>query len=126
MSKRVAPSHKQRIGWWGERNAENYLVDRGLELVARYVRTSYGEIDLVMRTSQEWVFVEVKARTSDSYGMPEKAITKSKRSHLVAAVEAYLVTVDEPPNQWRVDVVAVRGKPGENEVEVIWFENALA
>jgi len=126
MSKRVAPSHKQRIGWWGERIAENYLVDRGLELVARNVRTSYGEIDLVMRTSQEWVFVEVKARTSDSYGMPEEAITKSKRSHLVAAVEAYLVTVDEPPNQWRVDVVAVRGKPGENEVEVIWFENALA
>jgi len=126
MSKRVAPSHKQRIGWWGERIAENYLVDRGLELVARNVRTSYGEIDLVMRTSQEWVFVEVKARTSDSYGMPEEALTKSKRIHLVAAVEAYLVTLNEPPNQWRVDVVAVRGKPGENEVEVIWFENALA
>lgn len=126
MSKRNTPSYKQQIGRWGERVAEMYLREHGLELLACNVRTHYGEIDLVMKQGQELVFVEVKARTNDTYGMPESALTENKRAHLLAAIEAYLLTLDQPESQWRVDVVAVRGKPGEVNVEITWFENALA
>ena len=126
MSKRVTPSYKQQIGRWGESIAESYLKQRGLELIARNLRTASGEIDLVMRTAEGLVFVEVKARTNDTFGMPEAALTVTKRAHLMAAAEEYLQSLSEPVTNWRVDVVAVRGKPGEPDVEVIWFENALA
>ena len=126
MSKRVTPSYRQQIGRWGESVAESYLKDHGLELVARNQRTASGEIDLVMRSADGLVFVEVKARTSDAYGMPEAALTETKRAHLLAAAEEYLQSLTEPITNWRVDVVAVRGKPGDLDVEVIWFENALA
>jgi putative endonuclease len=126
MRKTNTPSYKQHIGRWGERVAERYLREHGLELLACNVRTHYGEIDLVMKQGQELVFVEVKARTNDTYGMPEAALTENKRAHLLAAIEAYLLTQDQPESQWRVDVVSVRGKPGETDVEITWFENALA
>lgn len=127
MSKRVYPSHKQRIGRWGETVAEAYLEKHGLEPVARNVRTGYGEIDLVMRTAEGLVFVEVKARTNDAYGMPEDALTETKKAHLLASIEAYLQTITgDEQIAWRVDVVAVRGSPRDADVEVTWFENALA
>jgi putative endonuclease len=72
------------------------------------------------------VFVEVKARTSDAYGMPEAALTETKRAHLLAAAEEYIQSLTELTTNWRVDVIAVRGRPGDPDVEVIWFENALA
>lgn len=126
MSKRVTPSYKQQIGRWGESIAESYLTERGLELVVRNFRSASGEIDLVMRTVEGVVFVEVKTRTSDTYGMPEAALTETKRAHLLAVAEDYLQSLIAPVSNWRVDVVAVRGKPGDPDVEVIWFENTLA
>jgi putative endonuclease len=39
--------HNQRIGKWGEDTVAAYLVERGYEIVARNVRTPYGEIDIV-------------------------------------------------------------------------------
>jgi putative endonuclease len=126
MSKRVTPSYRQHIGRWGEQVAEAYLLKSGLELVGRNVRTASGEIDLVMSSNEGLVFVEVKTRTNDSYGMPEAALTETKQTHLLAAAQEFLQTLPEPIPAWRVDVVAVRGKPGQDEVEVTWFENALA
>lgn len=126
MAKRVTPSHRQRIGWWGEREAEKYLLSHGLELVARNVRTPHGEIDLVMRGPDGLVFVEVKARTTETYGLPEDALTANKKAHILASAGDYLQKLDAPEINWRVDVVAVRGKPGSTDVEITWFENALA
>lgn len=126
MTKRVTSTYKQQIGKWGEGVAEKYLVSQGMETLARNFRTAHGEIDLVMRSGECIVFVEVKARTGDSYGMPELAVTETKKAHLAAAIEDYLSTLLKIPDQWRVDVVSVRGKPGTGNVEVTWFENALA
>src|SRR3954470_9256191 len=56
------------LGRSAERAAERYLERRGLRLIARNYRTRLGEIDLVMSHADELVFVEVRFRSSDSFG----------------------------------------------------------
>lgn len=118
--------HNQYIGRWGERYAEAFLVERGWNVLDRNVHTPYGELDLVVRQRDILVFVEVKTRTTDSFGFPEIAVSSLKRAHLVQSAEAYL---QSHPNlsdlSWRIDVIAIQGKPKDKLVSIEWFENAI-
>ena len=117
---------RQNLGRWGENLAADYLSQQGYTIVARNARTPYGELDLVARQAQVTVFVEVKTRRSEKFGLPEAAITPQKQAHLLAAAQAYLQAVPELDGDWRVDVIAIRrtaAAPGG--VEIIHFENAV-
>ncbi len=115
---------KQKIGRWGETLAAEYLEAKGWTILARNVRSVYGELDLVAQQGGTTVFVEVKARTGRGFGQPEESVTAQKRDHILRAIQAYWQARDEEP-AWRVDVIAVLGKPGAKEVEIEHFENAI-
>lgn len=117
-------SRQQQLGRWGEQLAGEFLVQHGCEVVERNARTPYGELDLVVRHANDLVFVEVKARSNTAYGMPEQAITPSKREHLVQAAQAYMQAHPELESRWRIDVIAILRHP-DGRVEMEWFENAL-
>lgn len=120
---------RQRVGHWGEQLAARYLQKQGYILLGQNVRTPHGEIDLI--ASQPCgkgpclVFVEVKTRRSGAYGLPEAAITASKRAHLLAAAQAYLQVHPELSGVWRIDVIAVRRVSPEAQPEIVHFENAI-
>lgn len=116
---------KAFIGSWGERLAEQYLLARGYEILARNARTPYGELDLVARTGEVIVFVEVKTRTNAAFGLPEEAVTLQKRAHILDAAQHYLQTNFEHEQDWRVDVIAIQGRPGGTDPQIEWFENAV-
>lgn len=118
-------THKQRIGRWGEDIAVEFLVGKGLKLIARNARTRHGELDLVMLDGGGLVFVEVKTRTNNAFGFPEEAITYRKREHLLLSADAYLQAHTELPDEWRIDVIAIRGKPSLPNPEIEWFQNAV-
>jgi putative endonuclease len=117
---------KQAVGRWGEKVAENFLASKGWVLLTRNHRTPYGEIDLVMQDGADIVFIEVKTRTNDSYGLPETSVTSTKRRHMIAAAEAYMQLCDAHPDAWRIDVISIRGAPDCENPEIVWFENAVA
>ncbi len=117
------PARRQCLGRWGERLAAAHLEARGLQVVARNFRTRAGEVDLVARDGEVTVFVEVKARSSDAFGLPEEAVNERKRAHLLEAAQAFLLEHPEWDGDWRVDVVAIRRIPGQSEPEIVWFEN---
>ena len=61
------------LGKLGERLATLYLLDRGYKLIqANYRSIRWGEIDLIMRDGEVFVFVEVKTRNPLKYGKPKK------------------------------------------------------
>jgi putative endonuclease len=117
-----ARTHNQRIGQWGESAAAEYLAARGWTVLARNVRTPYGEIDLVAQHGDVTVFIEVKTRTSDSFGPPEVAVSTRKQQHMIAAAEQY--ASEHNIDHWQIDVIAVEGKPGTKPV-IAHFENAI-
>ena len=126
---------RQELGRWGEALAADYLVDQGYTIVARNERTPYGEIDLVAqkvsgptvesRQSQEvLVFVEVKTRTSQSFGYPEEAVTPRKQMNLISAAQLYLQEHPDLDLDWRIDVIAIERYPDRAPI-IHHFENAL-
>ena len=116
-------NHNQRIGKWGEDTAAGYLIGRGYEIVARNIRTPYGEIDIIAKQGDITIFVDVKTRTSNKMGLPEESITPRKREHMLAAADHY--AAENEIDHWQIDVIAIEGKPGSEEPKITYFENAL-
>ena len=84
-----------------------HLQRLGYAILGRNVRTRWGELDIVAREGEEFVFVEVKARVGGPDALPEESVTAAKAERLVRLAEAYMSgrEGEEPP--WRIDVVAV-------------------
>ena len=115
--------HNQRIGKWGEDTAAEYLTQHGYEIIARNIRTPYGEIDIVARQGDIIIFVEVKTRTSNKMGLPEESITPRKREHMLAAADHY--SAENEIDHWQIDVIAIEGKPAGPKPMITYFENAI-
>lgn len=114
------PTHNQKIGRWGEAAAAEYLAVRGCEVIARNVRTPYGEIDLVACRGDVTVFVEVKTRTSGTFGLPEESVNARKLAHMQAAAGHY--AAENGIDHWQIDVISVEGRPGSPPL-ITHFEN---
>lgn len=119
------PKQTQRIaiGKWGEAQALKFMEEHGYALLQRNYRSPDGEIDLVMVKGRELVFVEVKTRSSNNFGPPEEAVDDEKLDHLDAAAEWYIDAHKEFSENWRLDVIAVIGRPGNGTPEIVWYEN---
>jgi putative endonuclease len=123
---------RQALGRWGEALAGDYLLEKGYTIIARNVRTPYGEIDLIaqqrLESNQEknevMVFVEVKTRTSQNFGYPEDSITPRKQSNLISASNHYLQEHPEVDMEWRIDVISIERYPHTQPI-IHHFENAV-
>lgn len=116
-------THNQKIGYWGEGVAADYLQEKGYNFVDRNIRTPYGEIDLILLLNGITIFVEVKTRTSTRYGYPEEAITPEKEEHILASAGHY--AEEHEIDFWRIDAVSVIGKPEGREPKIMHFEDIL-
>ena len=103
-----------------EDRAAAYLEARGLRLVARNYRCRFGEIDLVMREGKTLVFVEVRRRSSTTFGGAAASITAAKRDRIVSAARHYLAGRSALP-PCRFDAVLIEGEPPR----VTWIRNAF-
>jgi len=114
--------HNQRIGKWGEEIAAAWLAERGYRILARNIRTPYGEIDIIAQTEDVTVFIEVKTLTSSKNFFPEQQITARKREHMLNAAQHY--AAEHAIDRWRIDVIALEGRPGADPV-ITHFEDAV-
>jgi putative endonuclease len=117
---------RQRLGRLGESLAAERLVSLGYAIIERNYRCPYGEIDLVTRQADCWVFVEVRTRNGERFGTPEQSITPRKRAHLIAAAQHYLQAHAPTDVPWRIDVVAVALGPGGRLRRLEVIPNAVA
>jgi Predicted endonuclease distantly related to archaeal Holliday junction resolvase len=97
------------LGRQGEDYAHRLLQEQGYVVVARNYRLpdGRGEIDLVAWEGDTLVFVEVKSRQSDEFGLPERAIGTDKRLHLARAARRYAQKAGVPWERVRFDVVSI-------------------
>ena len=111
------------LGKLGERLATLYLLDRGYKLIqANYRSIRWGEIDLIMRDGEVFVFVEVKTRTSVKYGKPEEAVTYHKLRKLRRPIN-FFVSTNKIRAPLRVDVISILFEGEKHKIE--HFKNVL-
>lgn len=91
---------------------------RGEKIAAAYVRKycqvlhqnwKYGrkEIDIIACRNACIYFIEVKTRSSGTFGWPEEAVDSRKKENILAAADAYLSTYDLAPAMIRFDIIAI-------------------
>jgi putative endonuclease len=100
---------RRTLGVEGESLAAAWYEAHGYEVVARNWRCRSGEIDLVVRRNRTFVFCEVKARTSDVFGIPAAAVDHRKRQRLRVLAARWLDDSPVRAREIRFDVVSVIG-----------------
>ena len=75
--------------------------------MARNFRTKTGEIDIIAKKNQEYIFIEVKSRTSIKYGVPVEAIDKNKMKHIISASKYYILQNNLQNKFIRYDIIEV-------------------
>lgn len=109
-------------GHQAEERALHYLQDQGLKFVGRNYHCFAGEIDLIMRDGEYFVFIEVRSRVNISYGGGIDSITHSKRQKIIKTATHYLVRhqiYEKYPV--RFDVLGIDGKSGD----ITWISDAF-
>jgi putative endonuclease len=77
------------LGRRGEDEAAAYLTALGYRIVDRNWRCPRGEVDIVALDGAELVIVEVKTRSSRSYGDPLEGVTDDKLTRLCVLAGAW-------------------------------------
>jgi len=114
MSKR-----KQEIGKKGETVAVHYLKKQGYRIIEQNYRSKAGEIDIIAREKQSLVFVEVKTRSSRSFGSPKWAITPKKQKTISMAALYYLKMTNQNDVDARFDVVSILLQGEDTQIELV-------
>lgn len=109
-----AGSAKQQRGTLGEEKAAQYLLDQGLQLIARNIHCRTGEIDLVATDGTLLIFIEVRWRESRDYGGAAASIDVAKQRRLIRTAHFFLPKLSArhfagriPP--CRFDVISIDG-----------------
>ena len=105
-----APPRMPQLGRQGERAALKWLKEQGFIPLARNLRCTLGEIDLVVYKRELLVFVEVKTRASAGFGTGLEAIDRRKQRHLARLADFWLATRFNRFSNVRFDAVIVTPK----------------
>jgi len=97
----------------GEELAKKYLTEKGLMWIESNFLCDVGEIDLIM-TDNDWlVFVEVKYKSDDMFGIPEEMISSWKVSQIRKVAQIYLMkkpAISKKYIKYRIDAVCILGE----------------
>lgn len=105
-----------------EHQAQAFLEQKGLRFVARNQSFACGEIDLIMRENDTWVFVEVRQRKRADFGSALESINAAKQRKWRNAANMWLAARNQSLDtaDCRFDVVVFEG-----DNPPLWIENFL-
>lgn len=95
----------KQLGEHGESLAVSLLKSKNLTILARNLRTKFGEIDILARDGEVLVIVEVKAKTSNRLGAAIEMITPAKQRKLILL--AHELQMKHQTDGVRIDIVTV-------------------
>lgn len=102
-------TRSRALGRRGEDLAHRHLQKLGYRIVARNYRTLSGkhEVDLIAWDGDRLVFVEVKTRSNDETGTPDRAVTPEKQHRITRAAMDYVHASRSDWSQVRFDVLTI-------------------
>ena len=115
---------RHRRGYAGERLAMVHLLQTGWRIEAHRFRLGHHDLDLVARRGNLVAFIEVKTRSSASFGSPVEALTLRKRAVLARVAELWRVRFGLPSDEYRFDVITVEGGSPSTSPQVSHIEDA--
>ncbi len=113
--------NNRSVGTEYEERAVAYLRQQGMHILERNFRSRKGEIDIIAKDGEYYVFVEVKYRSSLQKGAPAEAVTYTKQKTICRVADFYRMKHGLGEfTPVRYDVVACDGE------KITWCANAFA
>lgn len=101
-----------------------FLEKQGLTLIEKNFDSPVGEIDLIMKDKDYYVFIEVRLRNNLDYANGLESVTRSKQKRIIKTALLYLQEnrlLNKVP--CRFDVVSVQQI--NQKFEFQWIKNAF-
>lgn len=105
----------QTIGRKGENLAAEYLERLGYQILEKNYRFKKSEIDLICQKGGLLVFVEVKTRSTRTFGEPETFVSDNQKAAIIRAAEQYMLDANWS-GDLRFDIVAIVSNKSEEEI----------
>ena len=100
--------------------AADHLSKQGLSVLERNFRSRFGEIDIIARDRDAYVFIEVKYRSGSGSGDPAEAVGPSKQKTIRRQALYWLAKNGlDDMTPCRFDVVSI------NADKIRWIRNAF-
>ena len=101
-------TEKRLFGDRGENIACGYLVNHGYKIIKRNFSCKFGEIDIIARQNNTFVFVEVKTRKNTFFGEPQEFVDFRKLERINIAIDCFLSKYKiEDEYNLRIDVIEI-------------------
>lgn len=97
----------KKFGNFAENYASELLARNGFSLITRNYSTGLGEIDIIASKIDTLYFVEVKARHTTTFGLPEEAVNFRKRKKIEWTAWNYIQRNKLPFKKFRVLVISL-------------------
>ena len=111
------------IGKKGEDVATEYLQKKGYTIIERNFRKKYTEIDIIAVHNGILVFIEVKTRSSKTFGSPIEGISKFKLKSLMYTAILYKQLHPLLPEGLRIDAVVILLSKNQEILKIEHIEN---
>lgn len=98
---------RKLLGRRGEEAAVHYLEENGYRVLNKNYSCRFGEIDMVALDRETLVFVEVRSRSSEEFGLAQESVNVRKQLKLRKLAWQYLKAEGQTGRNCRFDVIAV-------------------
>jgi len=83
--------YNRNMGITGEEDACAYLEEKGFEIIEKNFRAGKaGEIDIIAKKDRLMIFVEVKSRSTDTYGGARYSLNEKRKRRFRFVADFYL------------------------------------
>jgi putative endonuclease len=121
----VANPNTALTGQLAEQQAFEFLLGRGLSLLARNYRCNFGEIDLIMQDAANIVFVEVRVRNNRLHADAIESIDITKQKKIIRTATHFLLHTKRLDKvNCRFDVIGISYPTTHPKVE--WITDAFS
>lgn len=98
-----------KLGLKGEKIAQKYLKKQKYKILETNYRNKLGEIDIIAKDKKEnqIVFVEVKTKTTDFFGLPREMVDENKQRKIEQVAMSYLMINKLTEENIRFDVIEI-------------------
>ena len=115
---------RKTLGAQGEALAVAHLQKKDYQIIEQNWHCSRGEIDIVARDGDVWVFCEVKTRRSQSTQDAFVNLTQQKQKKMILAGQSYVAEHDLEDALWRIDAIGI-AIPRHGEAIIEHVEDVL-
>ena len=118
--------NKRDIGNRYEQYAAKYLRQHGCQTVTSNFSYRNGEIDLIVLDDSFVVFVEVRFRANEDFGLAAETVTLAKQRKLIRTAQHFLQQNEKYSLfDARFDVIGISQSSSSHETRVDWIKGAF-